>query len=220
MLSFKYIVILLVASPMISYAECFGPKNSKTVVVYLHGMDSESPSQQELENRKVLSKISESLKIGIAIPRAKSKCPNKTQLCWGWNFNEASVVDSALQLAIESQKLCFTKVTNIGLLGFSNGGFVVNQIVKDCKKTDFNWLISIGAGGSFNKNDQTDFSKCSSLTLMAGKEDKFNYESIKDLAKWMKDHKANITLVEYDSGHSLPEKDLETVLKSVVAKKW
>lgn len=220
MSSFKYIIILLIAFPVLSYAECFGPKDSKTVAVYLHGMDTESPSNQELENRKVLSKISESLKIGIAIPRTKNKCPNKTQLCWGWNFNDTGVVDTAIQLAIETQKQCFPKADQFGIVGFSNGGFIANQIVKDCKKTNFKWLISIGAGGSFNKNNKTDLSKCNSLTLMAGKQDKFNYEPIKDLAKWLKEHKADVTLVEYNSGHLLPEKDLEKVLKSIIQSKW
>lgn len=215
---FKYIISLLITFPMLSYAECIGPKDSKTVAIYLHGMDTESPSNQELENRKVLSKISESLKIGIAIPRAKNKCPNKSQICWGCNFNEDGVVENALQLASASQTQCFPKSTQIGLIGFSNGGFVANQIIKDCKKTDFKWLVSIGAGGSYNKNDKTNLNKCGALILMAGKEDKSNYEQIKSLEKWMNERKANVNFVEYESGHNLPEKDLEKVLKTLISK--
>jgi predicted esterase len=53
---------------------------------------------------------------------------------------------------------------------------------------------------------------------MAGKKDKENYESIKDLGKWFSEKKANVTIVEYDDGHTLPEKDLENVLRSVIPK--
>lgn len=213
------LILMSLFSPT-TYAldECIGSKDSKTVAIYLHGMDTESPSLQELENRKTLKKISESLKIGIALPRSNSKCPNKTQICWGWNFNEAGVIESALKAAQQTKDKCFPKSIHTGLIGFSNGGFVANQIVKDCQKNNFDWLISVGAGGSWNQNNKKDLSKCGSLILMAGKKDKSNYEPIKELGKWLKEHKSKITVIEYDDSHTLPEKDLENVLRSVIPK--
>lgn len=96
----------------------------------------------------------------------------------------------------------------------------MNQIIKDCRKTEFSWFVSIGAGGSWNKNNIKDLSKCGSLIFLAGKKDKSNYESIKELGKWLKEHGANISLVEYNDGHILPEKDLENILKSEFVKIW
>lgn len=212
------ILLSLFSTPTYAFDECIGSKDSKTVAIYLHGMDAESLSPQELENRKILKKISESLNIGIALLRSTAKCPNKTQLCWGWNFNETGIVDSALKTAQQTKEKCFPKSKHSGLIGFSNGGFVANQIVKDCRKTEFSWLVSIGAGGSWNKNDTKDLSLCGSLVLMTGKKDKYNYEPIKELGKWLKERRANINVVEYDDGHILPEKDLENILKSVVPK--
>lgn len=197
--------------------ECIGPKDSKTVAVYLHGMDSEPPSSQELSNRAGLASISKSLKIGFVVPRAKDKCPDNKLLCWGWNFNDSKSVESAIAAAMSAKSECFPKAISTGLIGFSNGGFVANQIIKDCRKTEFSWFISIGAGGSWNKNDTKDLSQCGSLVLMTGKKDKYNYEPIKELGKWLKDRKANINIVEYNEGHTLPEKDLEKVLKSMLS---
>lgn len=212
------ILLSLFNPPTYALDECIGAKDSTTVAIYLHGMDTESPSPQELENRKTLKKISESLNIGIVLPRSNTKCPHKTQICWGWNFNEAGVVDTILKTAQQTKEKCFPKSKHTGLIGFSNGGFVVNQIVKDCRKNNFDWLISIGAGGSWDQNDKKDLSNCGSLTLMAGKKDTANYEPIKKLGKFLKAHKAKVTVIEYDGGHTLPEKNLENVLTSVIPK--
>lgn len=214
----SFILMVFFSAPASAFDDCFGPKDSTNVAIYLHGVDVESLSSQELENRQVLKKISHSLNIGIALPRAKNKCPNKTQICWGWNFNETGIIESALKIAQQSKEKCFPKAKNSGVIGFSNGGFVANQIVKDCKKNDLDWLISIGAGGSWNQNDKKDLSNCGSLTLMAGKKDKFNFEPIKELGNWFKDHKGLVTVIEYDDGHTIPEKDLERILKSVISK--
>lgn len=217
---FNLVIVTLILAVTASAlaAECTGSKDSKTIAVYLHGMDSEPPSSQEMGNRAILKSISKSLKIGFAIPRANNNCPDSKLLCWGWNFNDSKSVESAIAAAMSAKSECFPKATSTGLIGFSNGGFVANQIIKNCRKTEFSWLISIGAGGSWNKNDTKDLSKCSPLILMAGKKDKYNYERIKELGKWLKEQKANINIVEYDDGHTLPEKDLENILKSVIPK--
>lgn len=177
-------------------------------------MDTEPPSSQELENRKVLTKISTSLNIGIALPRAQSKCPNKNQICWGWNFNEKASIDSALKVAKETKERCFPKAQHITLIGFSNGGHVVNQIIKDCRNNEFDQLVSIGAGSTWNKDETKDLSQCGSITLIAGKKDASNYQLIKELDKWFKKRKANVKVIEHDDGHILPQKDLENILKS------
>ncbi len=207
---------MLLTATSASAIDCIGSKDSKKVAVYLHGIDTEPPSTQEIQNRLILSSISKKLKMGFAVPRAKNKCPDNKSLCWGWNFNDSESVESAIITAKATKLKCFPKATSAGLIGFSNGGFVVNQIIKGCRKTEFSWFISIGAGSSWSENDKKDLSKCSSLILMAGKKDKFNYEPIKELGKWFKDQKANVNIVEFNDGHSLPEKDLENILKSFI----
>lgn len=212
---FTLMLMLLSTLPSIA-VECIGSSDLKTVAVYLHGMDTEPPSTQELSNRASLAAISKSLKIGFSVPRAIDKCPNSKLLCWGWNFNDSKSVESAIVAAMNAKTECFPNATSVGLIGFSNGGFVANQIVKDCRSINFNWLISIGAGSSQNKNDKKDLSTCGSLVLMAGKKDKYNYESMKELGSWFKNRGAKINIIEYDGGHILPEKDLEKVLKSIL----
>lgn len=214
--NFVFISFIILNSHFSFATECIGSKDSQIAAIYLHGMDSEAPSTQELQNRNRLTNIAKSLNLGFAIPRATERCPDGKLLCWGWNFNDHKSIEAAINSAQNAKAFCFPKAKHVGLIGFSNGGFVANQILKDCRKTDFDWLISIGAGGSWIKSDTKDLSKCASLTLVAGKKDQYNYEKIKEFGNWLQSKNAKVNVVEYDDGHTLPEKELENILKSSI----
>lgn len=197
--------------------ECLGPKEAKNSVVYLHGMDTQAPGQQEVLIREKLSALATKLNLRIALPRASDKCPPDAKLiCWGWNFNDAKVIDASLAASALSAKECFPEAKTMGLIGFSNGGFVANQIIKDCRRTPFSWFFSIGAAGSWKKDDSKDLSKCGRLYLFAGKQDKSNYSNIKNFSVWLKEQKATIELIEYEEGHTVPSKELEQSLKKLL----
>lgn len=199
--------------------ECIGPKTASNFAVYLHGMDTQKPSPQEQSNRQKLLKIADRLNIRIALPRATDLCPNdKNLLCWGWNFKDSKIVDAALSTSVKAETECFPNKKKIGLIGFSNGGFIVNQIIKDCTKTEFSWFISIGAAGSWNDSSIKDLNQCGRISLLAGKQDKSNYENIKNLAAWLRKNKAQVRLIEYENGHEIPEKELEQELKGYLEK--
>lgn len=197
--------------------ECIGLKDAKNSVVYLHGMDTEIPGEQEILIRQKLTTLAAKLNMRIALPRASDTCPtNSKLLCWGWNFNDSKVVNAALANAALAAKECFPKAKKMGLLGFSNGGFVANQIIRDCKHTQFSWFISIGAAGDWNSADSKDLSKCGQLQLFAGKQDKSNYKNIKTFAAWLKERKAKVDLIEYEEGHTVPLKALELSLQEIL----
>ncbi|MBL7545963.1 MAG: hypothetical protein JNL11_19245 [Bdellovibrionaceae bacterium] len=212
------VLVLFLSSTAWSF-ECVGPKTASNFAVYLHGMDTQKPSPQEQSNRKKLSEIANKLNLRIAIPRAADLCSNdKNLICWGWNFNDSKIIDATLYLSSKAEAECFPKKKANGLIGFSNGGFVVNQIVKDCKKTEFSWFVSIGAAGSWNDSSTEDLSQCGKISLLAGKQDKANYENIKNLAAWFHKNKAPAQLIMYEGGHEIPEKELEQELKGYLAK--
>ncbi|MFY7842103.1 MAG: hypothetical protein ACOVQW_04840, partial [Actinomycetes bacterium] len=180
------------------WAECLGPLNANHFMVYLHGMDTVKPSPQEMNNRKVLKNIAGKLNLRIALPRAINKCPkDANQICWGWKFTDAGV-EEVLKSSDSAIEECFPKAKKVGLLGFSNGGFAVNQIVKDCRTTNFDWFISVAAGGSWNEESSRDLSKCGKIYMFAGKLDHQNFDSIKGFNIWLQKNKSDVKIIEYD----------------------
>lgn len=75
-------ILLLLFSTVSRAAEelevsCLGLSNAKHALIFLHGMDSSRPSQQELSNRAILERIADSLNVRIALPRAANMCPTQ-----------------------------------------------------------------------------------------------------------------------------------------------
>lgn len=217
----RVLFIFLFLVPTSAFAiECIGPQKAHHFLVYLHGMDTKTPGEQEQSNRKKLAVMAENLNLRIAVPRAVNSCPkDKNLVCWGWNFNDQTVIEKALASVDAAAKECFPKEKKLGLIGFSNGGFVANQIIKDCTKTDFSWFVSIGAAGSWTQNNSKNLSHCGTLKLLAGKKDKWNYQPMKELELNLKTNKADVELVEYNDGHLIPSVELEGVVKKLIQKK-
>jgi len=193
---------------------CIGPKDASRFMVYLHGMDTISPSKQELENRKVLSRLAESLKIKFAIPRAKSKCPtNSAQLCWSWQAKISTDLESTKNAISTSANECFPS-KGYEVLGFSNGGAALTSMLRLCEKVEFKKAIAIGAAGGWFSSDPKDLRSCGpKLISMLGKEDGANQKPVRDLTAHLLSLHAPIELVEYVGGHALSYEPLYEVLK-------
>ncbi len=102
-------------------------------------------------------------------------------------------------------------------MGYSNGGYVVNYILKYCKKNSFNWGISIGAGSTW-KNDEpvSDMSTCGRYIFLIGTKDTYNYDIVKSMKPWMEKRKVNFIISEYDEGHVVPYKELAAEIKKAL----
>lgn len=209
-------LLILSTLPVARAQECLGSEKAKHSVVYLHGMDTTSPSPQEMRNREVLNDLAQKLNLRIALPRAISICPNnQNQICWGWDFSDVSSITSSLEIVSAAAKKCFSKSNHIILLGFSNGGFVVNRLIQDCLKTPYTQFISVAAGGTWNANSTKDLSQCGSLVLLIGRKDSSNYKPVKEYHSWLKQNKAATTLIEFPGSHELPSKELEQTLQAL-----
>ena len=212
-----FLLFMLYFLPKAMAQECIGSETAKHFVVYLHGIDTQEPSPQEKTNREKLNSLAKKLNLRIAIPRATKKCPNEpAMLCWGWNFNDAEVTKLTLEEVAAKAKKCFPKAEKQILLGFSNGGFVVNRIVQDCLKTPYSKLVSIAAGGSWKTGTAQDLSRCGSIVFLIGQKDEFNYVSVKKYETWLKQNKATTKLVEFSGSHELPSNELEQVLRNII----
>lgn len=103
---------------------CIGPDNAKGFLIYLHGMDSKSPSKQELQNRKILNDLASKYNLKIALPRAQMQCPTQPgSICWGWTWNASELANIIPQI-LESREQCFPNDQPFGVIGFSNGGYL------------------------------------------------------------------------------------------------
>ncbi|OFZ79400.1 MAG: hypothetical protein A2603_14515 [Bdellovibrionales bacterium RIFOXYD1_FULL_55_31] len=112
--------------------DCLGTWAAKHYLIYLHGMDTESPSPQEQQNREMLSRLAQVLNLRIALPRAKNACPTQPNLkCWDWAFTKEAV-QAELANAIAEANQCFPDGAAFSFVGFSNGGYLVNAAIQNC----------------------------------------------------------------------------------------
>lgn len=214
----KKIIFFLTIFPLLSFSNttCLGPEDATFSMAYLHGMDTLKPGKKETENRKVIEKIAKELKIGFALPRANQPCPsNEKLLCWGWGTNMDLVASSVIKRVSEAVKVCYPKARPLSILGFSNGGYIVNRALTQCfqNTTPFKFFITVAADG--NTGPRTSLEGCGNLTILAGKKD-YIVGSIRDFSKNLKNLGAEITIIEHEGGHLVPEKELLDILRKQI----
>jgi hypothetical protein len=184
---------------------CLNPSKSDIGIVYLHGMDIATVSDQEKRNREKLFRIAEKLKISVAVPRATGICPtNPTQFCWGWGFSreQLSQIKERVSAAVQ---ICGLKKV-VALVGFSNGGYAVNALHSECMADIYGQLISIGAMLNTPAMKLKYNQGCAGQMIrLIGKRDKMNSntEVLKLLTE--KDLEKLILVQEFEGDHEVPE---------------
>lgn len=197
--------------------DCIGPSTAYDSIVYLHGMDTQEPSAQEKRNRAALENLSKKLNIRFALPRATMTCPdNKDLKCWTWAPKNALDLHAIEKSIYTAARKCFSS-QSYSLLGFSNGGTVVNAISRLCMGDKFKALISVGAPGSWYLTDPKTLSNCiPKLTLMIGASDQVNQTPVRELYRHITELNGPVELIEYSGGHELPSEALEVTLKKLL----
>lgn len=196
---------------------CIKPSQKTLVaqVIYLHGMDTFSPSNQELQIRKSLENLSNELGISFATPRAFEKCPeNKKQICWMWGAETKEAIKIKRNKILRETKSCFSESLPTIWLGFSNGGNLVSQIFQECvEKGDY---ITFGASGGYVKNSSGSLQNCGSYKALIGKNDKWNYSHAIKFYSNLKNKKAHVDVIELDGGHEVDSNILREILKGYI----
>jgi len=191
-------------------ASCLGPTDAKHFAVYLHGVDERTISDQEHDNRRSLEVIAKALSLRIALPRASTPCPHQpSELCWGWAF-DASELDAASQAVSSAAASCFGTGRPFGLIGFSNGGYLLTKLLRTCslrqRLPGATWMMTIGSAMSHEslKAPPDDLSGCGRLVMLAGTHDQYNFDPGEALLHALEAQHADVRAVRFDGGHTVP----------------
>jgi predicted esterase len=195
-----------------STASCIGPDDPRGFMVYLHGRDFDPPGTLELQNRRVLEQIAENLHIKIALPRGSETCGgNGPPRCWGWEISDSQTEEAlkAIQSAADS---CFGPGKSFGLIGFSNGGYVVDRIFRTCALQSSSWFISVGAGAANPPSAQwaSDLSGCGKFTLIEGTQDSQNYDKGGAYLSKIQLRGGHAHELQFEGGHEIPYEPTRT----------
>lgn len=211
-----------VAAPAGAKLDCIGEPTAERFVVYLHGMDSEAPSEQEQHNREVLAKLAKAQGVRFALPRASMACPTRAgSVCWGWKFDEAEASAAATQIDAAATG-CFPGKP-YGVLGFSNGGYLLNKLLRSCRLEAMlpkaEWLIGVGSarfeGEGELEAEPKSLAGCGRLLLLSGREDSYNFDPKHHLYELLVAKGADVEHFEFPGGHILEETSLKQALERV-----
>lgn len=169
-----------------------GNPSSKESWVYLSGLAKSFDSIEEQEYRKILHDIGRELNIRFIALKPRHRCPKfDNKICWPHQ--------NPLQ-AIETYKSIMTdlgKIPITGWVGFSNGGYFLQEISK--QKNLIIPVITIGAAGSLYADSQ--------IYVMIGKDDEYAYGRSKELG---------YDFIEYEGGHTIDAAALKKLLKLIL----
>jgi predicted esterase len=204
-------------------ATCLGPTDATSFAVYLHGVDERSLSEQELENRRNLDAIASELSIRIALPRASRPCPNQPgELCWGWAFDEPEL-DAAATAMKDAAAQCFGPARTFGLVGFSNGGYLVTKLLRTCsfhrRPPGATWMMTVGSAMNRGPLEAApaDLSTCGRLVMLAGTGDSYNFDPDDQLLHGLEAKHADVLATRFDGGHGIPREPTRAALATLLA---
>jgi hypothetical protein len=137
--------------------------------------------------------------------------------CWGWAF-DAAELDAAAALVRGSASECFGD-RSFDVIGFSNGGYLVNQLLRTCslrtRLPRASRLITVGAAAPLQgtlEAKPVSLEGCGDLTMLVGREDEHNSDPASSLLHALEVKRASVRETRFDGGHLLRGAPLESVL--------
>jgi hypothetical protein len=196
------VLMVMTGNPGQAGVTYLGAEASTKTWVYLCGLTDDMHSEHELENRQVLDHLGKKLHIRFLAIHPFERCELAGNLlCWRhYTIGETLATYDKILNAIGDTKI-------IGFLGFSNGGFFLNQLAQmrelNCP------IISVGAVGSFFSP-----SVRNNLTLIIGKTEPA-HDAVHQFVHYSKGSPLKVRLIVHDGGHILPIHELEPLLKEL-----
>lgn len=202
---FLAMFFLIALDPVEAAEMCVGKKDAKMQWIYLHGMDDPSISAQERDNRALMEKMSQSMNARVFMARGNSVCKGK--VCWKQHSSQE--VQETFDQIRANAKGCLDFAKPFGVIGFSNGGYLVSKISQYCLAPKPAWILAIGSAGKVGK--EANLEACAPLSLLIGKRD-MTREKTKIYFDSLRKAKLKVSLENFSGGHELIQSVLENAI--------
>lgn len=186
-----------------------GNNSSSQAWVYLCGLTTDFYSQEETQVRNSLNELGKKINIKFVAIRPTNRCSNyDNKLCWPHD---------TIRQTLQTYKQIISVIGDIhiaGFIGFSNGGFFLNQLAQiiEINKP----IISIGSAGYLH-NQNVRYAQIKNIIyLLIGKQDKWHYDLAKKFYMQSQQTTLDIKLVEFEGGHYIPIDTLENILIKLI----
>lgn len=184
-----------------------GDTHSEKVWVYLSGLIDHFYTPLELSNRQNLDEIGKRLGLKIIAIEPTDRRPEfNNQLCW-----PHSSVDETLYTLAKIKRRFGDQVIS-GFIGFSNGGFFLNNLAQVLSLGAP--VISIGSGGYVHNTSINN-----QIFLLIGKQDHYHYQYAKDFYLQAQATSLDVKLLEYEEGHVFPYELVEDLLTKITGER-
>jgi len=202
-------------------ATCIGPADAAHFAVYIHGIDDKAIGDEELANRTNLAHLAAALSLRIALPRATEDCPNQPESrCWGWTFSDGELAAASTTIA-KAANACFGD-RRYGVIGFSNGGYLLSKLVETCtlhtRLPNSTWGVTIGSATFHGElpPEPASLAGCGHLVVVSGTRDTQNFDPTDHFATVLAAKHADVTTSSFDGGHVVPDEPLRRVLEPLL----
>jgi len=197
---------------------CIGSEQAANGAVYFHGIDSHQPSVQELLNREKLSALANELDMRIAVPRAQARCLEGS-ICWGWALNDDEA-RQALDEVAAAVTACGVPGNNLGVIGFSNGGYLIAKLFRSNMFQDarpqISWGVAVSSAVMRGPIGPVPPKVSGRLVMVVGNSDQYNYDPKQNYFKELQKKSAQVYLFEFIGGHELPLAETRKALYKVL----
>jgi hypothetical protein len=184
--------------------DCIGDVDARLRIVYLHGRDTYGPSWVELKNRDALRALATSLDARIALPRARG----------GWPLGNEAALAKTQTIIGAAARQCFHDPTSFGVIGFSDGANVTNELFLQCRSTAALWFVSVGGDGAVRPDQLKGAAGCARIAVVAGQHEP-TYMGSKHFARQLAKRGVDARFFEHDGVHDLPFAPLYESVRSL-----
>jgi predicted esterase len=188
--------------------ECVLQERARLNIVYLHGLDSYGPSWHEIRSREKLKSIAQVLKANLAFPRAPGVWPKGT----------AEDIQRSRGIINAAAGKCFETRAQFGIIGFSDGGNLANQLFLLCRPSDALWTVSVGSEGALARKDKRTLSGCGAITLIAGRHEP-TLAVTRSFARQLAARGAEVRFIEHSGPHDIPFEETLSAIGDMVGRK-
>jgi poly(3-hydroxybutyrate) depolymerase len=191
--------------------DCYGPPKAKTRVVYLHGWDEPDLSAHERLNRTMWQRLAASEQWRVAVPRGDGRCNGGRKQCW--RTQSESDVRHSWERILVGVKQCFGEPKPFGLVGFSNGGFLLAGTYGLCLQPRPAFTIAAGSAAvGFLPPSQ--YKACGPLRLHSGIDD-VTKKPMEAFYQSLRRTGIDVQMQTYPGGHVLHEATLIQTIQAL-----